>query len=106
MKPTKEEMLDFLRTIRANGGFDIRLEKWWRQKDQDMFDAVRAFIESKRTVTDKWIGDFIIAIYAAIKKGEVGELIEKKLAELGISIEDKGNVPIISEEGFSNEEKP
>ena len=100
-EPTDEErknMLEFLKYIRneylddeemVDRVFDTfplgegnKAEKVF----EVMMNKILALIESKRTVTNKWIDDFTNAIYAAIKKAEVGKLIEKKLAELGVEM--------------------
>ena len=50
-EPTDEgrkEMGEFLRLVRAMGGFDITKQSWWTQKEQDMFDKVNRLISAPK----------------------------------------------------------
>ena len=112
MKPTKEEMLAFVQEGEGreiSSLSDKRLSPELIKSIQDRLEirvAIRAIIESKRTVTQGQIDGFVSSVYDAYANGTIRKTIIKILAELGIGIEDKGDVPIINEEGFSNEEKP
>lgn len=100
-KVTKEEMLEFLRTVRANGGFNIMLEKWWTQKEQDMFDAVSNFISRADDVER-----LVSAAMEYIEDNSTVKGLRLCSALAPFMEKDKGDVPIINEEGHSNEEKP
>ncbi len=118
-EPTDEErkeMLDFLnKAERILGGVYSSIEPNtpdYATENRGILIALRALITAKRTVTltreqFNLLAGELSATFFSIDHPQVAiDWLEPRLRSLGISIDDKGDVPVINEEGFSNEDRP
>lgn len=95
-KPTDEERKRMLEWLDEAWDLNARGEPYFKGTK----DKIRAFIMAKRTVTR----EEVMAFARKVAQGGGPELIIEFLKSIGISISEKGNVPVINEEGNSNEE--